>query len=83
MTRPKAPPTREQELVRRWRQIGRLLDAKRWAELAAQSRDESRSAAFDMLQLGGMLPVDAARERYSGMIDMQRLFARWHRDRAR
>lgn len=68
----------QKELVARWGETGRMLDAHRRAELAAQSPELSRLAAFDMLQLGGMLPADPARERDSGLIEMQRVFARWH-----
>lgn len=69
---------RQKELVAAWRETGRRLDALRRAELASQSPLESRQAAFDMLQLGGMLPGDPAREESSGLVEMQRLFARWH-----
>lgn len=68
----------QRALVAAWQETGRLLDAQRRAELAAQTPHESRQAAFDMLQLGGMLPADATRERDCGLIEMQRLFARWH-----
>ena len=61
-----------------WRETGRLLEAQRRLELAAQSPSQSQQAAFDMLQLGGMLPANTARERSSGLIEMQRHFARWH-----
>jgi len=63
---------------RRWRETGRVLEKRRHAELAAQSPTQSRLAAFDMLQLGGMLPVDPAREQRSGLSEMQRLFVRGH-----
>jgi hypothetical protein len=69
---------RQQEIVAMWHETGRLLEAQRRSELAAQSPAQSRQAAFDMLQLGGMLPGHAAREQSSGLIEMQRLFARWH-----
>jgi hypothetical protein len=72
----------QQELIGRWRETGRRLETQRHAELAAQSPLQSRQAAFDMLQLGGMLRCDATREIGSGMIEMQRIFARW-RDRDR
>ena len=68
----------QKELVERWRETGRVLEAQRHAELAAQSPLQSRQAAFDMLQLGGMLQLDEARERGSGLIEMQRIFARGH-----
>jgi len=47
-------------------------------ELASQSPLESQLAAFDMLQLGGMLSDDTMREESSGLVEMQHLFARWH-----
>ena len=70
---------RQKELVATWQETGRRLEAQRRAELASQSPLESQRAAFDMLQLGGMLPGDTKREESSGLIEMQRLFARWHR----
>lgn len=58
------------------------MEAQRHAELAAQSVLQSRQAAFDMLQLGGMLQLNEARQPGSGLIEMQRIFARGHqRDR--
>jgi len=71
------PTSIQKELVARWRETGRVLEAQRHAELAAQSARQSQQAAFDMLQLGGMMPVDPAREQACGLIEMQRLFARW------
>jgi hypothetical protein len=71
----------QKRLVERWLETGRVLEAQRHAELAAQSPVQSRQAAFDMLQLGGMLRVDEARERGSGLIEMQRIFARGHERR--
>jgi hypothetical protein len=78
MASPELPMLLQKELVARWRETGRFLEARRHAELAAQSALQSREAAFDMLQLGGMLPGDPARLHASGLIEMQRLFARWH-----
>lgn len=72
----------QRDLVTLWRETGRVLEAQRHAELAAQSPLQSRQAAFDMLQLGGILQADPLRERGSGLIEMQRVFARWH-DRGR
>ena len=68
----------QRRLVAAWRETGRVLAAHRLAELAAQSPLQSQEAAFDMLQLGGMLPEDTARERDTGLIEMQRIFSRWH-----
>ena len=56
-------------------QAGRVLDRLRRAELARQSPEESRRAAYDMLQLCGMLPSDAGRVTSSGLVEMQRLFS--------
>jgi hypothetical protein len=78
MSRPGLPALLQKELVARWRETGRVLEARRHAELAAQSPLQSQQAAFDMLQLGGMLPDNPTRLRASGLIEMQRLFARWH-----
>ena len=69
---------RQKELVATWHETGLRLEAQRRAELASQSPLESQQAAFDMLQLGGMLPDDTKREESLGLVEMQRLFARWH-----
>ena len=69
----------QKRLVAAWQETGPVLAAQHMAELAAQSPLQSQQAAFDMLQLGGMLPEDPARERDSGLIEMQRIFSRWHR----
>jgi len=63
------------KLVALWRETGPLLERIREAELAAQSPEQSRIAAYDMLQFGGMFPADPAREKESGLIEMQRYFA--------
>lgn len=68
----------QRRLARLWADTGRELEKRRHAELATQSAVESQRAAYDMLQLGGMLPPDPKRERESGLVEMQRLFARGH-----
>ncbi len=78
MGSPILPLARQKELVAAWHEAGRRLEAQRYAELASQSTLESQQAAFDMLQLGGMLPGDGKRDESSGLIEMQRVFARWH-----
>jgi hypothetical protein len=78
MSSVKISAARQREIVAMWRETGQVLEAQRRSELAAQSPSQSRQAAFDMLQLGGMLPGDPVRERSSGLIEMQRLFARWY-----
>ena len=66
----------QRRLVQGWAQTGKLLARLRRAELARQSPEESMRAAYDMLQLGGLLPSDAARASTSGLVEMQRLFSR-------
>ncbi len=68
----------QRRLVACWREAGLALAHLRYAELASLSAAESREAAHDMMQLGGMRPADSARERSSGLVEMQRLFARGH-----
>ena len=62
-------------IVRQWHETGRVLAEFRRNALVSQSAEESRQAAFDMLDLGGQLPDDPRRERMFGLIEMQRLFA--------
>jgi len=78
MSSPILSLAQQKKLVATWHETGRRLEAQRHAELASQTPVESQQAAFDMLQLGGMLPRDAKREESSGLVEMQRLFARWH-----
>lgn len=66
----------QRRLIEQWRETGRVLAEMRKAELATQSPEDSRRAAWDMLQLGAMLPPDPARENQSGLVEMQRLFAK-------
>ena len=69
----------QRRLVACWREAGEALARLRRAELASQSAAESRQAAYEMLQLGGMLPGGSAgAERSAGMVEMQRLFACGH-----
>lgn len=70
--------TEQRRLAMLWAETGRELEKQRHAELASQSAADSQRAAYDMLQLGGLLPPDPKRERESGLIEMQRLFARGH-----
>ena len=77
MNTPELSLAQQRALVATWQATGRRLEALWRAELAAQSPEQSRQAAFDMLQLGGMLPCDIARESGSGLVEMQRHFARW------
>lgn len=62
--------------VARWQAAGPLLERERRAALAALTPAEGRAAAYDMLAWGSRLPPDPARERWSGFVEMRRLFAR-------
>ena len=64
----------QKRLVAQWQETGCELDRLRYEALAAQSPGESRQAAYDMLQLGGLLRSDSEREPGSGLVEMQRLF---------
>lgn len=76
----KRRPSREEQrrLVAGWRETGLALERLRRADLRGLSAAQAREAAYDLLQLGGMLPPDLKRERSSGLVEMQRLFARGH-----
>lgn len=63
-------------LIRQWRETGRVLKEIRMAELAAMREEESRHVALDILNLGSALSDDARRVRYSGFVEMQRLFSK-------
>lgn len=73
----------QRKLVQGWHEAGLALARLRRAELSRQSAEESRQAAFEMLQVGGMLGPDPKREVSSGLVEMQRLFARGHDRRRR
>ena len=62
-------------LIRQWRETGRVLREIRLAELAAMGEEESRNVALDILNLAGAVPDDPRRERYSGLVEMQRLLS--------
>lgn len=75
---PRQPTLAEQKcLVQQWGETGRLLHKIRYEELAAQTPEQSRQAAYDMLHLAGVLPRDRTRERTSGLVEMQAHFAKW------
>lgn len=66
----------QKHLIRQWQETGRVLREIRLAELAAMREEESRQVALDILNLAGALPDDPQRERYSGLVEMQRLFSK-------
>ena len=64
----------QKPLVAQWQETGLTLERLRYAASAVQSPGESRQAAYDMLQLGGLLHSNPEREPGSGLVEMQRLF---------
>ena len=66
----------QKRLIRQWRETGRVLREIRLAELAAMREEESRHVALDILNLASALADDPRRERYSGLVEMQRLFSK-------
>ena len=64
----------QKRLVAQWRETGLALDSLRYAALACQTSMESRQAAYDMLQLGGLSREQPEDEPGSGLVEMQRLF---------
>ena len=63
----------QKRLVAQWQETGLVLEKLRYAALACQSPAESRQAAYDMLQLGG-LSGEPRDDLGSGLVEMQRLF---------
>jgi hypothetical protein len=66
----------QKRLIAQWVESGRALGKLRRQELADCSAQDHREAAWDMSQLGGLLAPDVSREKWSGLIDMQRWFTR-------
>ena len=64
----------QKRLVAQWQETGLALERLRYAALALQSPAESRRAAYDMLQLGGLLNGEPEDAPGSGLVEMQRLF---------
>lgn len=64
----------QKRLVAQWQETGQALERLRYAALARQSPGESRQAAYDMLQLGGILNGEPEDKLGSGLVEMQRLF---------
>lgn len=64
----------QKRLVAQWRETGFALEKLRYAALASQSPAESRQAAYDMLQLGGILDGESRDTFGAGLVEMQRLF---------
>lgn len=65
-----------QRLVTQWAEAGRVLAAAKRKTLANSTPEENRQAVWDMSQLGGLLAPNQQLENWSGLIEMQRWFAR-------
>jgi hypothetical protein len=65
-----------QRLVTQWAETGRVLAATKRKTLANSTPEEHRQAVWDMSQLGGLLAPNQQLEKWSGLIEMQRWFAR-------
>jgi hypothetical protein len=66
----------QKQLIRQWQETGRALKEIRLAELAAMREEESQQVVLDILNLASALPDDPRRDRYSGLVEMQRLFSK-------
>ena len=66
----------QKRLIGQWRDTGRILRKIRLAELAAMQDEESRHVVLDILNLASVLSDDPRRDRYSGLVEMQRLFSK-------
>jgi hypothetical protein len=66
----------QKQLIRQWRETGRVLKEIRLAELASMREEESRQVALDILNLASALSDDPRRDRSSGLVEMQRLFSK-------
>ena len=66
----------QKRLIKQWQETGRVLREIRRAELAAMREEESRHVALDILNVASTLSDDPRRERYSGLVEMQRLFSK-------
>lgn len=63
-------------LIRQWQETACVLRKIRLDELAMMQDEESRRVALDTLNLASVLSDNPRRERYSGLVEMQRLFSK-------
>jgi hypothetical protein len=70
------------EFVRRWQSAGPALDAVKWAELRTMGEEEGhRQSAHVMEMADRWIEQNPGVTRPSGMVEQQRVFARWWTDR--
>ncbi len=60
--------------VEQWQSAGLALAELRRAELAALTDADAVAAAENLLSLADVIPVSAARRRWSGLVEQQALF---------
>lgn len=63
--------------ARTWRATGEALEAVRRAELRALTPERALRAIDNLLSLGAGTPRSAGRRLTSGLVEQQRLFARF------
>ncbi|MBE2181649.1 MAG: hypothetical protein IAE97_14380 [Chthoniobacterales bacterium] len=72
----------DREFVRRWQTAGPALDAVKWAELQAMDEAEGcRQSAIVMDMADRWLRQNPEITRPSGLVEQQRIFARWWNSR--
>lgn len=72
----------EREFVRRWQTAGPALDAVKWAELRTMDDSEGRRQSAVVMDMAGRwLDQNPGVMRPSGMVEQQRIFARWWKNR--
>ena len=70
------------EFARRWRVAGSALDAVKCADLRAMTDGEGQRQSALVLDLAGRwLEQNPGVTRPSGMVEQQRVFARWWKSR--
>jgi hypothetical protein len=62
--------------VRNWAETGRLLERIRWDELRALDPRGALRATDALLDAAVRVPLPAARRRWSGLVELQRLLHR-------
>ena len=72
-------PDAARAYVKRWSETGRLLERRRWDELAGLGPREALEATDALIRAALLVPLSEERRRYSGLVEQQRMF---HRQRS-
>lgn len=71
-----------QRFVRQWKVSGPALDAIKWKELRAMNDQEARHQSEAVMAVAGRwIEQNPGVTRPSGMLEQQRVFARWWTNR--